>query len=389
MRKEYAEIQAIAKKMGCSDIYSWSKLNTYINDPYNFYLKYILRVPEDKNDSIYAPLGTACHDALEDFYSKKIKHEDMLEQFEDKLFEYTVGGLKYDRSDEEKNKKIGDKYEACIRHFFLNHQKIKGKPKLEMFIPVKINDILIQGYIDFIHKEKRIINDEEKDVMVITDFKTSTIYKGEKFEGEKGQLILYGLGVHQKLKIPLNQIIVRWAFLKYVEVECIQANGKVKLRTIERNSIGNSLASSAKMWLKKSESKPTEEEIDGYILQIISDNSIDCLPNDVKDKFIIRDCYVEVPLTEESVNELKQNVINTVAEIKDKEKEYNKTKSDKVWWQEVTDKNSYFQAVLSGYSAKIHKPYAEYLEQRDMFKNKVDDSNVGEDDMEWLEGLLD
>jgi hypothetical protein len=384
MRKDYKEIQEIAKKMNCTDIYSWSKYNTYIGDKYIYFLKYILKIPEDRNDSIYAPMGTASHDSLESFYLDKFTQEQMSEYFEEKLFEFTVGGLKYDRSDDEKNKKIGDKYEACLRHFFINHHRIKGKPLLEIFIPIKIKNILFQGYIDFIHKEVR----ENKDFYIVTDFKTSSIYKGEKYEKEKGQLILYGLGIHQKLNIPLNQIIIRWAFLKYVEVECLQANGKWKSRIIERNDIGGSLESSAKMWLKKSSIKPSEDDIEKYLERIKQENALDCLPNDVKDKFEIKDCYVEVSLTDESIKELTDNIVSTVKEIKEKEEEYGKTKNSRLWWQEVTDKESYFMSNLSGYSSKIHLPYKEYLENRDLFRNKEENKTEDDNDLSWLNGLL-
>jgi hypothetical protein len=387
MRKDYKEIQKIAKKLSCTNIFSWSKLNTYERDTYEYLLKYILKIPEDRKDSIYAISGSVCHTIIEQLYDNKIKYEDMLEAYEDELFKFNLSELKYDRSDEEKNKKIGDKYEACLRHFFINHQKIKCKPKIEMFIPIKIDNIMIQGYIDFIHKEKR----DDKEYIIVTDWKTSSIYKGEKLNSEKGQLELYGLGIHQKLNIPLDQIIVRWAFLKYVNVNCLQANGNWKTRTIERNDIGNSLTSSVKMWLKKSDTKPTEEEIEGYILQIMSDNSIDCLPDDVKDKFIINDCYVEIPLTKETIEKLKEDIIKIVKEINVKEEEYNKTKDENIFWQEVTDKDSYFMNCLSGYSSKLHKPYHEYIEQKEMFKNneKELEINIDENDMSWLEGLLD
>ena len=45
-------------------------------------------------------------------------------------------------------------------------------------------------------------------------------------------------------------------------------------------------------------------------------------------------------------------------------------------------------ANLSDYSADIHKPYKEYLENREMFLDKDD---AGDDDNEWLKdlGLLD
>jgi len=383
LRKQFEEIQLIANKLDCDEIYSWSKYNQYKGDTYTFYLKYILKIPEDRKDSIYGVFGNASHDILEKYYNKEISYEDMIEIFEEKLFEFTIGGLKYDRSDEDKNKKIGNKYEACMRHFFKNHQKIPYKLKCEVFVPIKINNILVQAYIDAIHMEKR----NDKDICVITDFKTSSIYKGKKIDKEKGQIILYSYGVHKKLNIPMDQIIARWAFLKYVEVECMQANGKLKSRIIERNDIGNSLSSNAKMWLKKSDSKFTEEQIDDYLSQMVVDNSIDYLPEDVKSKFVVKDCYVEISLDNESIQELLNDIVKIVEEIKEKQVEYKKTLDNKIWWQEVTDTESYFLANLNGYSSLIHKPYREYLEKLDMFKNK--NNKVDEDDLSWMEGLMD
>lgn len=381
LRKQFEEVQLIANKLDCDEIYSWSKYNQYKGDKYTFFLKYILKIPEDRNDSIYGVFGNATHDAIELFYKNEIDQDGMLERFEEKLFEFTIGNLKYDRCDEDKNKKIGNKYEACLRHFFKNHQRIPHKLKLEMFIPIKINNILIQGYIDAVHMEKR----NEQNMLIITDWKTSSIYKGKKIEKERGQLLLYSYGIHQKLNIPMDQIVARWAFLKYVEVECIQANGKVKSRIIERNDIGNSLSSSVKMWLKKSDSKFSEDEIDDYLNKTSIHNSIECLPKDVKEKFTIKDCYVEIPLDDELVKELIKDIIKTVEEIKIKQIDYKNTLDHKVWWQDVTDENSYFLANLNGYSAKIHKPYKEYLDTLEMFKNK--DNKVDEDDLSWMNEL--
>lgn len=38
-------------------------------------------------------------------------------------------------------------------------------------------------------------------------------------------------------------------------------------------------------------------------------------------------------------------------------------------------KNEYYYAVLSGYSRALHKPYNEYLENKEMFQNKDDDED--------------
>jgi len=383
LRKQFEEIQLIANKLDCDEIYSWSKYNQYKGDSYTFYLKYILKIPEDRKDSIYGVFGNASHDILEKYYNKEISYADMIEIFEEKLFEFTIGNLKYDRSDEDKNKKIGNKYESCMRHFFKNHQRIPHKLKLEVFVPIKINNILIQAYVDAIHMEKR----EEKAICIITDWKTSSLYKGKKILKEQGQLLLYSYGVHKKLNIPMDQIVARWAFLKYVEVECMQANGKLKSRIIERNSIGSSLSSNAKMWLKKSDNKFSEEQIDDYLSQMVVDNSIDCLPEDVKSKFVVKDCYVEISLDNESIQELLDDIVKTVEEIKEKQEDYKATLDNKIWWQDVTDTESYFLANLNGYSSLIHKPYREYLEKLDMFKNK--DSKVEEEDLSWMKDLMD
>ena len=336
MRKQFEEIQLIANKLGCDEIYSWSKYNQYKGDTYTFFLRYILKIPEDRKDSIYGVFGNASHDILEKYYNKEISYTDMIEIFEEKLFEFTIGNL-------------------------------------------------IQAYVDAIHMEKR----EDKDILVITDWKTSSIYKGKKILKEQGQLILYSYGVHKKLNIPMDQIVARWAFLKYVEVECMQANGKLKSRIIERNSIGSSLSSNAKMWLKKSDNKFSEEEIDDYLSQMLIDNSIDCLPDDVKSKFVVKDCYVEISLDDESIQELLDDIIKTVEEIKEKQIEYKNTLDNKIWWQDVTDTESYFLANLNGYSAKIHAPYKAYLESLDMFKNKENSNKVEEEDLTWLTELLD
>jgi len=230
---------------------------------------------------------------------------------------------------------------------------------------------------------------EDKDILFVTDWKTSSIYKGKKIDKERGQLLLYSYGVHKKLNIPMDQIVARWAFLKYVEVECMQANGKVKSRIIARNDIGNSLSSNAKMWLKKSDSKFTEDQIDDYLNRISIENSINCLPDDVKSKFLVKDCYVEISLDEESVQELLDDIVKTVDEIKIKQDEYKNTLDNKIWWQDVTDSESYFLANLNGYSAKIHAPYKEYLDALGLFKDKGADSKVDEEDLSWMNGLLD
>lgn len=366
-RKTKSEINEICKKFHTNILWSWSRYNTFKIDPYSYFLKYIKGEKEDRRDSIYCVSGGYCHDILEKYYNGEIQQSDMINEYEDSLFTMNLAEYKYDRSDEDKNSVIAEKYESCIKHFFRSHTKPNNfKMLLEMFCVIKVtDDIIFQGYIDNcgMYKDE---NGEKR--IVITDYKTSTIYKGEKLEKESGQLYLYAEGIRQKTNLPLDHISIRYLFLKYVNVKCLQANGIWKERQIERNQIGSKLSSTAKMWLKKLGYNPND-----YIDDIILYNSIDNLPDDVKDKMIISDCYVYLPLTQDKIDDLKSDIIDVVTEIEDKEKKYAQTGDDHLFWSEITEKNEYYHAVLSGYSRNLHRPYNEYLENKEMFQNKDDD----------------
>ena len=386
MRKTYEELEQIKKENNVETLWSWSRINTYKNDPYGYYLKYIRKIKEDRQDSIYTISGSVCHDILEKYYNGKIKQEDMIDEYEDSLMTMNLGEFKYDRNDEEKNKLIADKYEGCIKHFFRYHQKPENlKMATELFCLVKIADnIMFNGYIDNFGV-CRDANGEKH--IVITDYKTSTIYKGEKLEKESGQLYLYAEGVRQKTNMPLDHISIRYLFMKYVNVKVCQANGKWKERQIERNQIGSKLVTSVRMWLNK-----LGYNAEDYINDILLTNCLDSLPEKVQEKFIIEDCYVYLPLNEQIIDNLKQDIIKTVSEIENKEKEYSKAKDGKVWWTEITASNEYFFNCLSGYSRKLHKPYDEYMQKKEMFANNLSTGTTNDNDeddelLELLENL--
>lgn len=378
-RKTKEELNAICKKYNTDILWSWSRYNSYKTDHYSYFLKYVKNIKEDRRDSIYCVSGGYCHDIIEKYYNGTISQEDMIDEYEDSLLTMNIAEYKYDRSDEDKNAAIADKYENCIRHFFRHHIKPDNlNMLLEMFCTIQVADnIIFQGYIDNCGV---YIDENGKKKIVITDYKTSTIYKGEKLEKESGQLYLYAEGIRQKTGMSLDDISIRYLFLKYVNVKYLQANGTWKERQIERNQIGSKLVSTAKMWLKKCGYDP-----DNYIDDIVLYNSIDSLPDDVKEKIIISDCYVYLPLTQENINNLKADIIETVTEIETKTKEYEKTNDENIFWTDVTEKNEYFFSVLSGYSRALHKPYDEYLKSKEMFN--TDDNDIDDDLAELLENL--
>lgn len=386
-RKTKEELNKICKQLNVKTLDSWSKYHCYKQDHWEAFLKYVLHEKEDRTNGIYAVSGGYCHDIIEKFYKGEIQYEDMIDSYEDSLLTMNIAELKYDRNDSEKNEKIANKYENCIRHFFKNHDVIKQPHMIEYFITIRISeDIVLQGYIDFLFTEKYQDEDgNERTRIRIVDWKTSTKYTGRKIDEECGQLVIYAEGIRQALGIPLEDIVCEWNFLKYVTVTYEQKNGTLKDRHIERNSIGESLVNTAKMWLKHF---GYEDDIDTYVDAMILDNTIDYLPKEVREKFTIRDCYVEVPITEEKIEELKTDIVDVIHDFRRRETEYKVTKDEMLFWQDVTDVDAYRLATLSGYSRKLHKPYDAYLKEQEMFQNNTDDeendnsdNSSGDDDL--------
>lgn len=356
------ELQALMKKEGVDKIWSWSKINCFHTSPYEYYLKYIKKAKEDRANSIYVTTGGIAHDILEKFYTKQISYENMLEQFEDGwTVAVDIADLKFDRADEERNEKIGDKYYVNLVHFFNNHTVLKNKPIIEQFVKVKIGDNLFQGYIDCAFKD-------DNDNVNIVDFKTSSIYKGAKAENESGQLVLYAIGLNQQ-GMPMDKIKICWNFLKYVTIQYEQKNGAVKTREVERCSIGESLQSNAKTWLKAFGYEPDE-----YLKAMLDTNGIDCLPDEVKAKYVISDCYVYIDLTEELINKWTEHVITTIKDIELREADYAETHSDACFYDtdESVKAQSYYFANLCGYSRNLHKPYDEYCKRLEAAQNGTD-----------------
>lgn len=363
-RKTNEELQKLMNNEGVSRLWSWSKINCFHTSPYEYYLKYIIKAKEDRQDCIYTTTGSLCHDILEKLYTDQIKYGDMDKLFEDGwMIAYNLGELKFDRNDEEKNQKIGDKYYENLKHFFSNHTVIKHKPAIEQFIKIKVGDNLFQGYIDCCFKD-------DDGCYNIVDFKSSSIYKGAKAENECGQLVLYAIGMNQ-MGVPFDKIKIAWNFLKYCSVQYEQKNGAIKTREVERCKIGESLQSNAKVWLKEF---GYADEVDNYLKLLLDTNNIAVLPEEVQQKYIISDCYVYVKLTQKLIDKWTDHVILTIKDICLREEDYEETKSEMCFWDkdEEVEKQSYYFATLCGYSANLHKPYQKYLERLELQKSGMD-----------------
>lgn len=394
-RLSYDELEKIKQKYNTDRLWSWSRMNTYMTSKFEYLLKYILKSKEDRCDSCYTTLGTICHDTLEKFYEGQIKYEDMIDDYNDGFTTaITIADLKFNRSDEEKNKSIGEKYNENLVHFFNNHTVYKHKLLVEKPIVFVVGGNVFVGYIDGLYKD-------DAGYYYPLDFKTSSIYTGKTLEENSGQLIGYALGLSQ-MGIPLDKIKPHFNFLKYCTIKYELKKGDVKYRNVERCKIGESLQSNAKTWLNHFGYEPDE-----YLKQMLDTNSIDCLPDEVKSKYEIADCHVEVKLNEKILEKWAEKVTITLADIMLREKDYEETKSMQCFWDDEEDvkAQSYYFSNLCSYSPSKHLPFKAYLEKLEAAKNgsdlfgglfgsnssaqsiKVIENSTNEVDLSWLENL--
>lgn len=395
MRLSYEELNKIKEKFGVDQLWSFSKFDSYRTSKYEWMLKYIKHLPENNDKpSAYASLGGAVHDVLEGLYEDNVKYEDMVNQFEDIwTTNIEIAKLVFDRNDSTKNDNIKNKYYKDLVHFFKNYNKLPYKMQNEQFVTIKItDDIVMQGYIDAVYKN-------EDGVFTIVDYKTSTQYSGKAIAEHAAQLVLYSEALRQ-LGIPKDKIRCCWNFLKYVNIDCEQMNGKIKTRTIERYEIGEKLQASVKAWLKK---LGHEEKMEEYLHTLIMTNDIKCLPEDVQSKYTINDCYVYVEDIWDFYETLKEEIIETVTEINQKTEEYeclmaigDKYGAEALFWddEESLKEQSYYYSNLCGYSISTIKPYKLYLDKMNAEKNgdmfggtKKVSEEIEEDDLSWLNNL--
>ena len=388
------QMNKLKEQYGVDVIYSFSRYNNFIQDPYSYYLTYLRHAPQKEKQSIYSLQGTAIHEILQDYLEGKTTYEEMLDRYEETLMQINLDGYMYDCSDKDRNKNIADKYEESIRLFFKNYQPTGNKYLIEKPVVVKIGRFLFLGYIDLITRTK-----EGK--FQILDIKSSSIYKGEKKKKESSQLLIYAQAIRDKFNVPLSQIECKWLFCKYVTVE-------VDLKTIDRTTGKNKIKEKDCLrttWVKEAQGdvkKWLEVEYNLDFLELedalqtcIERNSLELYPK-VMQHFRLSDCYVDVDVSEESVNELNDKIIKTLTEVEEKtetakeyleiintsdnddEIKYFEKLLDELFWVDIKQSDEYYYWNLCNYDRTQHKPWNEYLNNKSMFKKdkQEDDDDV-------------
>ena len=115
----------------------------------------------------------------------------------------------------------------------------------------------------------------------------------------------------------------------------------------------------------------SKSEVEDYIKLLIDTNSLDVLPDDVRDKYVIADCHVFIPFTQELIDKWTDTIVSTIQDINMREKDYEETNNDKCFWDSEEDvkAQSYYYATLCGYSADKLLPYKSYLDKLEVQKN--------------------
>jgi hypothetical protein len=371
----------LLKEFNKDIVWSYSRVNSFKQDPYEWFLHYVKNIPSDKTmGNAYGIYGNMVHDIMEDYYNKKIDKEECLNVFCNKWDELSLFGLKFNSTDDNSELKLKTKYKNDLINFFETFKTFSGECFCEIPIPVVLQDKtrteVFAGYIDFLNVS------EENGVRKyhIIDYKTSTMYKGKSIEEHAQQLLLYAIGLKQKLKCNHEDIDVGWNFLKYVKVEEALKNGKTKERYIERCELIDKLQNSINKWMLEYGYEPIDD---------CSDVTMDVLPAEVRDKFRLSDCIIKVPFTKESEEMLTQNLLNECEEIRNKVDEYNKTGDDSLFMWEPTERDEFWLYNLCMYSSSLHKPFAEYLHKKELLDEYHNDTPWLDEATDNGENLLD
>ena len=185
-------------------IYSYSRLESYHNCPYAYYITYIEGNRSEHN--IYSFLGSVVHELLEELQQKIINNDDAIEKFENAVTEADMLGYEW-MSDSVKNK-----YIVAIKHYLEHYKPIKcDEYFIEEYFEIPVGDKWMKGYIDLYTITDGVID--------IYDYKTSSSnsFTGKDAYKKMRQMILYGMAIKQKY--PNKEIrSMNFDMLKYYKV---------------------------------------------------------------------------------------------------------------------------------------------------------------------------
>lgn len=289
-------------------VYSFSKLSSIGNCPYAAYLQYIIK-QRNKRQSVWGVLGGKFHDKLEEITNGECDVEE-LKGIVAQEFEYLdLLGLEFPK-DYKGEDSIRKNWAKNMQHFADTFVPLKGNFSTEELLILKLDEEhYIQGYAD-------LIRHNEDGTITILDWKTSSLYSNEEFEHAAHQLKIYGLAKEADGETVKH---LAWIFMKYVEVTYtgkLRSNAKKESeikKVIERRRLGTELIRPIKD--KLFAAGYDEMSIDTYIATVTKTNSIDCLPNDIRNQFVIKPYIKTTPFDDSEKDKTLKYINDTINEF--------------------------------------------------------------------------
>lgn len=337
----------VPEKFKGRKIYSISRLTSFMNCEYGYFLNYHLKKQGKPN--IYSLLGTKVHEILERLQISEITKEEAKKEFDNALFEVTeIMGYKF-MSD-----KVRDNFIKSIRHFFDYYKPIPAsKVLMEKEFYTEVAGVVLVGFIDVV----ALFEDKDADGNITTrvevvDYKTSSKYTSKDIDEHGLQLVLYAMALEQEFGVKISKI--KWNMLKYCNVKW-QGATKPREAFYLRSEVVSKLRTELKKDLRKE--GMTDPEIELLLAKAEETNDMTILPKSIQGKYEITDGYIEYDYTAEKKTMLELFVASTVKEIEAKN-----PVDEKEWKAKDVAQDSFFCGTLCDFKTSCPF-YSKYIEQ--------------------------
>ena len=172
-------------------VWSYSRIKTFDDCPYRFYLRYIDRCKE--KDMFYASYGSFMHKLIEKYYKQELSKDEMVTEF-------LLGFSSKVKGDRPAPNTV-DKYIKCGVDYLTSFKPFPFEMiDVEMRTEFEINGLKFIGYIDYLGEKDGdlyIVDNKSRDLKPRSKRKTPTL-KDQELDSMLKQLYLYSAGVKEK-----------------------------------------------------------------------------------------------------------------------------------------------------------------------------------------------
>lgn len=290
------------------NVYSFSKLSSIGNCPYGAYLSYIAHQKRRKQ-GVWGVLGGKFHDKLEEIVNGEATKEELIPLVGQELAYLDMLGIEFPK-DFKGGDSIRNNWITDMEHFSKHFEPLEGEYRTEELMLLKIDDDnYMQGYAD-------LLRENEDGSVSVLDWKTSSLYDKEEFEHAAHQLVIYGMAEEaagRKIKD------LAWIFMKYVEITFMgrkRANSKTDTlitKVVERRKIASELRKYIENDLYHAGYDEMQSDI--YLNQMMKSNSLEALPDEIKNKYTIKQYIKTIPYDEEAKENTMQYILDTIADF--------------------------------------------------------------------------